>query len=61
MFSVKYLLTECQKYEKNRINLSVTDNFDNTHGPNLEQNKKTLKLLKSNNLLNEIYCNINFN
>lgn len=30
--TVKYLLTECQKYEKDRINLRMADGFDDTLG-----------------------------
>lgn len=45
MLTVRYPLTECQRYEKNRINLCTINSFDDTLGPNPEQNKNIINVI----------------
>lgn len=38
---IKHILTEYQRYEQNRLNISMTESHDAFLGRNLEQNKTT--------------------
>ena len=52
--TVKHILTECQIYDQERMDLNLTDTLDATLGPNPDQNRKILKFLKLTNLIDKI-------
>ncbi|KAF0761855.1 RNase H domain-containing protein [Aphis craccivora] len=50
--TIKHILTECQLYQQERINLNIT--LDSLLGPDPAQNRKILNFLKSINLIDLI-------
>jgi hypothetical protein len=49
--TIKHILTECQLYQQERINLNITETLDSLLGPDPDQNRKILNFLKSTNLI----------
>lgn len=54
LLTIKHMLTECQLYQQERINLNITETLDSLLGLDPAQNRKILNFLKSINLIDLI-------